>query len=479
MESVHPSAVTPNKSKLARTIAKVLHRRTLSGIAPVDGLRNFKSDADVKDEIRNVEKISMNWSQSFNIDDDEELQERVAMEALLAKLFASISSVKAAYAQLQYAQSPYEPDGIQAADRLLVSELKNLSELKQCYLKKQFDPSPETAMLEAELKEHQSVIKTYEIMGKKLESQVRLKESEVVFLREKLEEVKKQNRSIEKKLNQSGSLCVLDNLHISGLSPSHFSTVLRLTVRSIRSFVRFIVDEMRCGGWDIDATVNAIEQNVVYLKEDHKCFAIESFVCREIFDSFQFPNFSLPNESLPDRNKRQVFFSRFNELKSLKAKAYLAENPRSPFAKFCRVKYSRLVHPKMESSFFGDLRHRNLLNAGEFPDTSFFTCFAEMAKRVWLLHCLAFSFEPQASIFQLKKGCRFSDVYMEGVNDDEMMLASSDSDQTQTLESLSYPQVAFTVVPGFRIGKTIIQCQVYQQSQSTVKKNKHTSKKQR
>ena len=32
-------------------------------------------------------------------------------------------------------------------------------------------------------------------------------------------------------------------------------------------------------------------------------------------------------------------------------------------------------------------------------------------KRVWLLHCLAFSYEPQASIFQVGKGCRFSDVH--------------------------------------------------------------------
>lgn len=327
MESVQPLAVTPSKKKLARTIAKVLHIRTLTGIAPVDGLKSVKTD--LKDE-GSINKV-LNWSQSFD-EEDEELQEKAAMEALLAKLFASISSVKAAYAELQYAQSPYEPEGVQAADQVLVSELKNLSELKQCYLKKQFDPSPEKAILEAELKELLSVIKTYGIMGKKLECQVRLKESEIVFLKEKLQEAIKQNRSMEKILNQSGSLSVLDNLHISGLNSGHFTTVLRQTVRSIRNFVRLIVDEMRSAGWDIDAAVDAIEKNVVYLKEDHKCYAIESFVCREMFDSFQFPNFSLPNESLPDRiSLRQVFFPRFNELKSVKARDYFAEKPRSPF----------------------------------------------------------------------------------------------------------------------------------------------------
>ncbi|TKY49196.1 IRK-interacting protein [Spatholobus suberectus] len=468
MESVKASAMTPRK-KLARSFAKVLHVKALIGIAAVDGLKNVISDANLKDE-GNIGKTTLNWGESFNKDDDdEELQERVANEALLAKLFASISTVKAAYAQLQHAQSPFEPDGIEAADRLLVSELKNLSELKQCYLKKQCDPSPKTAILVAESKELQGVIKTYEIMGKKLESQVRLKDSEIMFLREKLEEANGQNKAIEKRLNQSGQLSVLDNLHISGLSPGHFITVLRHTVRSIRNFVRLVVDEMRSAGWDVDAAVGAIEQNVVYFIEDHKCFAIEAFVCREMFDAFHFPNFSLSNESLPDRSRRQQwFFGKFNELKSMKAKDFLAEKPRSSFAKFCRVKYLRLVHPKMEASFFGNTSHRNLVNAGEFPHTAFFTSFAEMAKRVWLLHCLAFSFEPQASIFQVGKGCRFSDVYMESVNDEMFLHSDQESD----------PQVAFTVVPGFRIGKTVIQCQVYlSQHQSKVKK--FTSTKQR
>ncbi|KAK7257145.1 hypothetical protein RIF29_30910 [Crotalaria pallida] len=444
MEPVKPSSVTPSKNKLARTFAKVLHVRTLTGIAQADRPKNAKADANIKDD-ENMR------SESFN-KDDEELQKKMATEALLAKVFASISAVKASYAQLQHAQSPYEPDEIQAADQLVVSELKTLSELKRCYLNKQLDhPSPEREILAAESKELLSVAKTYEIMGKKLESQLRLKESEIIFLREKLEEANRQNRSIEKKLNQSGSLSVLDNLPISGLSPSHLATFMRQTVRYVRSFVKLMVNEMRSAGWDINASVNAItEQNVVYWNEDHKCFAIESFVCREMFDSFNSPNFSLPNESLPDKSELpQLFFARFNELKSMKAKEFLALKPRSAFAKFCRVKYLKLIHPKMESSFFGNLNHRNLVSSGEFPDTNFFTSFAEMAKKVWLLHCLAFSFEPQASIFKVEKECRFSEVYMESVNDE------------MPVEEESEPQVAFTVVPGFKIGKTVIQCQVF------------------
>jgi hypothetical protein len=107
----------------------------------------------------------------------------------------------------------------------------------------------------------------------------------------------------------------------------------------------------------------------------------------------------------------------------------------------------------METSFFGNLSKRSLVNSGEFPDTIFFTTFAEMARRVWLLHCLAYSFDPEASIFQVRRGCRFSEVYMECVAEDALLSSENAPDVD--------PSVAFTVVPGFRIGKTVIQCQVY------------------
>ncbi|XP_004514644.1 protein GRAVITROPIC IN THE LIGHT 1-like [Cicer arietinum] len=457
MESVKPSAVTPRKSKLARTFSKVLHVKSMTGVAP----KNVRVD-DHEVNMTNKE--------------DEEVKKKLVTEALVSKVFASISTVKASYAHLQYAQSPYDPDGIQAADKLLVSELKTLSELKQCWFKKQFDfdPSLEGAIVVAESKELKSVTKTYKIMAKKLESQARLRDSEIMFLKEKLEEAIKQNKSIEKKLNQSPthfiSLSSLDNLHISGLSPTHFIYVLRHTVRSIRSFVKLLVNEMRSSNWDIDASVNAIvEENVVYWKEDHKCFAIESFVCREMFDSFNFPNFNLSNESIPDRNKTQFFFGRFNELKSMKAREFLALKPSSTsFAKFCRVKYLRLVHPKMEASFFGEMKHRNILNAGEFPlGNNFFTSFAEMAKRIWLLHCLAFSFEPHVEIFQVGKTCRFSDVYMESV-------VNLNDEVVEAVES--EPQVGFTVIPGFKIGKTVLQCQVYLSQKQAEGKNVNSMK---
>lgn len=453
MDSVNRSAVTPSKSRLARTFAKVLHIRALTGGNPKPKFSEHVKDDVVKNDVVKSELLKKTQFKSFN-DEDEKLQ-KAAAEAFLAKLFANVSAVKAAYAQLQFAQSPYDPDGIQSADEWVVSELKHLSELKQCFVKKQFDEySPDTTLLLAEIQEQKSVLKTYDIMGMKLDSQLKLKESEIMFLREKLVEANKENKLLEKRLNASGPVSPLDNLHFSSLSPSHFIMFLRQTIRSIRSFVRLLSNEMVDAGWKLDAAASSIQPGTEFLNVNDICYAFESFVCQEMFDGFNYPNFSISTEPLPEQKKKQrLYFDRFMELRSVKPADYLAWKPKSTFARFCRAKYLKLIHPKMEDSIFGNLDQRNILNSGEYPETTFFSTFSEMAKRIWLLHCLAFSFDPVASIFQLSRGSRFSDVYMESLNE-EAFLSWDGSTETE-------PRLGFTVVPGFKIGKTVIQCQVY------------------
>ncbi|PIN12117.1 hypothetical protein CDL12_15257 [Handroanthus impetiginosus] len=433
MDSVKRSAVTPSKSRLARTFAKVLHVQSVTGVSLDDGIKKTKSHEKIKKDLfRNT---------------DEEHRARAATEAFLAKLFASISSIKAAYAQMQFSQSPYDGEGIQSADQIVVSELKKLSELKQSYIKKQLnETSPETTLLLSEIEEQKSLLKTYEITSKKLDSEHKLKDSEITFLEEKLAEANRENRSLEKKLNSSGQLAIPDGIKLSDLRPSHFITYFRQTLKSIRTFVRLLISEMESADWDLEAAASSIKPGISFWKPNHKCFAFESFVCKEMFDGFNRPNFSRLHED--DKNRR-LFFDCFLELKSVRPRDYLAWKPKSLFASFCRRKYLKLMHPKMEASFFSNLNLRNSISSGELPETPFFSAYSEMAKRVWLLHCLALSFDPEISIFQVSKGSRFSEVYMESLSDEAFGAMETD------------PRVAFTVVPGFRIGKTILQCQVY------------------
>ena len=106
--------------------------------------------------------------------------------------------------------------------------------------------------------------------------------------------------------------------------------------------------------------------------------------------------------------------------------------------KFCRSKYLILIHLKMEASFFGH------------PRTGFYQAFLQLAKSVWILHRLAYSFDPAAKIFQVKKGSEFSDSYMESVLKNIVVDEKGES-----------PRVGLMVMPGFWIGGSVVQSRVY------------------
>ncbi|KAA8519613.1 hypothetical protein F0562_013942 [Nyssa sinensis] len=307
--------------------------------------------------------------------DEAKLRNRDAMDAFVAKLFATVSAVKAAYAELQMAQFPYNGNAIQSADEAVVCELKALSELKQSFLKKHINSSPpHITMLLAEIQEQQGLTKMYEITMKKMQCEIEARESEISSLQIELDETTSNNKSLETKLNSSGSFSVLDTVKPSDSNPERFHH---------------------------NAAVNAIEPEVIFPKPNQRCFAFESFVCREMFDGFNHFNFSLPNaSSRQSENPRFLSIDRFKRLKSVNPIYFLKENPHSSFGRFIRTKYLRLIHPKMELSFSGNLNQRDLISSGEYPESAFFAAFAEMAKRVWLLQCLAFSFDREVNIFQ-------------------------------------------------------------------------------
>ncbi|KAK1416700.1 hypothetical protein QVD17_25816 [Tagetes erecta] len=440
MDLINQSVVTPKKSKLARTFAKVLHIRAVTNI---DKLHKVKSHEQV-----NHDKPIINKNLHFH-EENEMLESNAAMDAFIAKVFATISSVKATYAELQYAQFPYDPQGIQSADQIIVSELRGLSELKQSFLKNHIDdPSSETTRLLAEIQEQKNLIKTYDITERKLVNQSQSKDTEIVLLKQKLEQIERENKLIERRLNSSGPLTRHENLQLSKLTPNDFTTFLKHAMKSIRSFVKLMITEMEFANWDIDAAAASIQPDAVYWNETHRCYAFESFVCREMFDGFSDSSFSISGRKTS--NRQQLFFDRFMELKYLKPREYIAWKPTSTFAKFCYYKYLQLVHPKMETSLFGNLNQRNLVSSNKFPETTFFESFAEVAKRVWLVHCLAFAFDPNgASVFRVRNRSRFSEVFMESVNEEAF------------LSPESCREVAFTVVPGFKLGTSVVQCQVY------------------
>lgn len=381
-----------------------------------------------------------------------------AVEALISKIFTNISSLKSAYIQLQAAHTPYDPDKIQAADKLVISELKNLSELKHFYRENNPKPvcvSPQDSRLAAEIQEQQSLLKTYEVMVKKFQSEIQNKDSEILQLQQMIEEANQKRAKLEKNLKLRGlstkeaeSSGDENGFFSVDLTPELFTSTVEAAFKSIHDFSKPLINMMKAAGWDLDAAANSIEPDVVYAKRAHKKYAFESHICQRMFSGFQQENFLIKSDNVTV--SKESFFHQFLALREMDPLDMLGQNPDSNFGIFCRSKYLVVVHPKMEASFFGNLDQRNYVTGGGHPRTPFYQAFLKLAKSIWLLHRLAHSFDPNVKIFQVKRGIEFSEVYMESVVKN-LILAENDPK----------PRVGLMVMPGFWIGGSVIQSRVY------------------
>lgn len=416
METLNHTS-TPSKTKLSQKLHKFIHLKTTPKTLT----------------IKNVNRKQIPTESNST-----------ATEVFLAKLFATISVMKAAYAELQTAQFPYNADLIKSADKSVISELTALSELKEKFTKNEIESLPHhVTLLLSEIQEQQSLMKMYEITISKMENEIDAKKSEYSSVRRELKRLVSKNKSLEKKLKSSTNFNVLDGVRLLDPDMNAFIKMLNYTIRSVRNFVKVLMRDMEYANWNIKVAAKSIEPDAIFDTENDICFVFESFVCSEMFDRFDAPNFGLQIQQSFPANE-------FNKLKSANSIEFLKGNRCSIFAEFVRNKYLCLVPKKMEASFSGNLNQRRMISAGEYPETVFFHAFVEMARRVWILHCLRFCFVDGVRIFQVRKKCRFSEVYMEDVTGGRSIAAAGGGSQ-----------VAFTVVPGFKIGRTVIQSQVY------------------
>lgn len=382
-----------------------------------------------------------------------------ALESLIANFFSAVSSLKSAYIKLQEAHTPYDPEKIQAADKLVISELKNLSELKHFYREHNPNPisvSPQDSRLAAEIQEQQSLLKTYEVMVKKFQSEIENKDSEIANLVKQIEEANQKRARLEKNLKLRG-LSTKESENPLGdkgffsvdLTPDLFATTTETAYKAIHDFCKPLINMMKAAGWDLDAAATSIEDSVVYAKRAHKKYAFESHVCQRMFIGFQQESFSIDLKNITV--DKDSFFNQYLALREMEPLDVVGQNPDCLFAKFCQSKYLLVVHPKMEASFFGNMDQRNFITSGGHPRTPFYQAFLKLAKAIWLLHRLAFSFNPSVQVFQVSKGNEFFDEYMESVVKNMIPMDASEGKL----------KVGLMVMPGFHIKGTVIQAKVY------------------
>ncbi|GFZ19960.1 MYB family transcription factor [Actinidia rufa] len=163
-----------------------------------------------------------------------------------------------------------------------------------------------------------------------------------------------------------------------------------------------------------DRAADSIEASVVYSRRSHKKYAFESYIARMMF-------YKMPSRSY---NVDSVL----------------------------RTKYLSVVHPMMEVSFFGNLDHRTFVSSGRHPRTPFYQAFVKMARWVWVLQGIVASSEPRAEMYRVERGSEFSDVCMESVLNENIIISD---------EGRSRFKVEFMVMPGFKIGETLVRSKVY------------------
>ncbi|KAL0538172.1 hypothetical protein IC582_027174 [Cucumis melo] len=377
------------------------------------------------------------------------------MRTLVSSIFATISSFEASYIQLQTAHVPFVEEKVTAADRVLVSHFQQLSDFKHFY--KDFRTNrgedisiPVGSCLEAQVQENQSKLRVLGTVSDRAQSEIDRKDSEVMALRKKLGELQKSNLRLSKKLSASlNAPC--DVL----LSVGVFDSILHDACRAAYNFTKVLMELMKKASWDMDLAANSVHCEIRYAKKAHIRYAFLSYVCLWMFRSFDSEVFgvieteSFCTEQSQNLDGISISLKQLLEHVSSNPMELLSVNPQCAFAKFCEKKYQELIHPTMESSIFSNLdRKEAILNSWRSVSV-FYKSFVKMASSVWILHKLAFSFDPIVEIFQVERGAEFSMVFMEDVT------------RRYIPPFKSRAKVGFTVVPGFKIGKTVIQSQVY------------------
>lgn len=152
-----------------------------------------------------------------------------------------------------------------------------------------------------------------------------------------------------------------------------------------------------------------------------------------------------PRHLTPEESRREL--KAFSETVDDDSAIRIPQPYAEPFWRFCKRKYKVLLEKKLIVEFD--------LDSKDQVDTlvQLRHAFLRLAKQVWMLHKLSFSFRPNhAELMRVRDGEPFDDSTMESVEPEE-----DDRDDKEKL----LLQVAFIILPGFRINNSVVKSLVY------------------
>ncbi|KZV28543.1 hypothetical protein F511_39159 [Dorcoceras hygrometricum] len=415
-----------------------------------------------------------NWEGTKDEDSAESRERVIELETLVGQVFDAVSAVKRAYVSQQEAHCPWDPYKMRAADIAVVAELRRLGMLRERY--RRSSGGGRVRRAGPTLRE---VVAPYEAALEELKREVKAKQAEVDSV-----EGQAQNGDVFQRWEVKGEVIPTSQRqhpHQSGLSNAttlvQFSAVaaapavelleatMSLVKEASKSFTSLLLSLMRSAHLDLAAAVRSIETAsntnnhataTTFMDSivgaNHAKYALESYVNRKMFQGFDHETFymdgSLSSIINPEQHRVDCF-TQYHDMKAMDPIEILSILPSCQFGKFCFKKYLSIIHPKMEESLFGNLDHRRQVLEGHHPRSQFYGEFSRLAKAVWLLHLLEFSFDPPPTHFEASKGADFHSQYMESV-----VRISGNGEGSMA--------VGFPVSPGFKFDTgTIIKARVY------------------
>lgn len=371
-------------------------------------------------------------------------------ETLICTLFATLSSFESAYLHFQTAHSPVLPSALCSADAEAVSHLRRLSDLKHSFPSPNCTSDPNSnyidlnSCLQAQVLDNQNLLRTFDAVINRLQTDIDRKDAESAELRLSLNEIELVNERLAARLDRACTPAPGEENVENLLSVSVFDSVLRDSCRVMHRFAKSLADLMRRSGWDLFSVAKTICPDANYAKPGHCRYTILSHVCLRMFDGFDSYGFGIGSgEPEPDLQlRRNDSLRQFIEHSAVDPLELIGSEPHSEFAQFCERKYAKVIQPGTGPGFLGRFE----------PSSPLYEPYVAMASSIWALHLLAWAYDPAVEIFQVGRGMEFSIVYMENILRRKVITLCG---------KVTRPKVGFTVIPGFRVGGTVIQCRVY------------------
>lgn len=207
---------------------------------------------------------------------------------------------------------------------------------------------------------------------------------------------------------------------------------------SVKQFCKTLIGQIEESDSNLMEKLNSLLQPYkLTLNSDAVLYHFEAIINQFLYQDFEncvFQKNGSPKE-LDPKQDRQAQFASFVALRNLSWNKVLRKGTKyysNEFSRFCDQKMSHII---------------STLNWTRPWPEQLLQSFFVAAKCIWLLHLLAFSFNPPLGILRVEENRSFDPIYMEDI------LVELQGSQTPT-------RVKIMVMPGFYIQDRVLRCKV-------------------